>query len=118
MRTHLIGNLGSDFKTWGLYFASRCISINKSKSEFHGIPSLPFLWKIRKKICKNVLVNSVFFFGNNEDACETLVFENRFSNLFFVVPRKTERKEIQGQISRCQKPFLDSAYYWKSEIRI
>ena len=38
--------------------SSGWISIKKSKSGFFGFPFLSFVWEIRKRICKTVLVNS------------------------------------------------------------
>ena len=44
--------------------------------------------EIRKKICKTVLVNSGLFSGKNECACETVVLEDSFANLFSDFPQK------------------------------
>ena len=53
-------------------------------------PTPPFSqhFEIRKKICKTVLVNSGIFSGKNECACETVVLEDSFANLFSDFPQK------------------------------
>ena len=75
------------------------ISIKESKSGFHRFPSLPYDREIRKRVFKTILLNSGLLFANYACACRTAVLKNSFSNPFSDFPKKTERKEIQAQIS-------------------
>ena len=56
------------------------ISINKFRSEFHRFSFLPFDWKIRKWLCKTILMNSGLLFGNCECACKTVVLKKCLLN--------------------------------------
>ena len=79
------------------------ISINKFRSEFHRFSFLPFDWKIRKWLCKTILMNSGLLFGNCECACKTVVLKkcllNHVSHPPPHPPKQKERKGIQEQIS-------------------
>ena len=55
------------------------ISINKFRSKFHRFSFLPFDWKIRKWLCKTILMNSGLF-GNCECACKTVVLKKCLLN--------------------------------------
>ena len=89
--------------------SSGWFSIKESKSGFHGFPSLPYDWEIRKRICKTILLNGGLLFANYGCACKTAVLENSFSNSFSDFPKNwKERKskhrypsiEIRFRISR------------------
>ena len=53
---------------------------------FFWIPLLPFDWKIRKRVCKTILVNSGLLFTNYACACKTAVPKDSFSNPFSDFP--------------------------------
>ena len=78
------------------------------------------VFKIWKRICKTVVMNSSLFSAKHACTCETAVLENSFSNSFSdFPPKKTERREIQGQHSQRWNSFLDIFMFeCKSEIRI
>ena len=50
------------------------------------ISFLPFDWKIRKRICKTILVNSGLLFAKYACACKTAVLKDSFSNPFSDFP--------------------------------
>ena len=75
------------------------ISINKFRSEFHRFSFLPFDWKIRKWLCKTILMNSGLF-GNCECACKTVVLKKCLLNLVSHPPPPTpqnKRKERESK---------------------
>ena len=75
------------------------ISINKFRSEFHRFSFLPFDWKIRKWLCKTILMNSGLF-GNCECACKTVVLKKCLLNHVSHPPPPTpqnKRKERESK---------------------
>ena len=76
------------------------ISINKFRSEFHRFSFLPFDWKIRKWLCKTILMNSGLLFGNCECACKTVVLKKCLLNHVSHPPPPTpqnKRKERESK---------------------
>ena len=72
------------------------ISINKFRSEFHRFSFLPFDWKIRKWLCKTILMNSGLLFGNCECACKTVVLKKCLLNHVSHPPPPPKTKGKKG----------------------
>ena len=85
--------------------SSGWISIRESKSGFHGFPSLPYDWEIRKRICKTILLNSDLLFANYACACKTAVLKNSFSNPFSDFPNKRKERKSKRRYPSIEIPF-------------
>ena len=67
----------------------------ETQIRFHGFPSLPFDWDIRKRICKTILLNSGLLFVDFACACKTAVLKNCFSNPFSDYAKNRKEKKSQ-----------------------
>ena len=75
--------------------SSGWISINKSKSGFHGFPSLLFNWEIRKRICKTILLDSglLLILLIMHAGAKLLFLRTVFLNPFLDIPKNTTAKK-------------------------
>lgn len=98
-----IQNPKSDFNFYCRNSASRWISIKIPKVGFHGFSSLPFYWKIRKRICETVFGNTGLFLLTMH-VCAGLLFLRMyivFLKSIFAFPNKTE-----GNLRQSKDRFL------------
>ena len=74
--------------------------------------------KYEKGFAKRFPWTVVFFLANYACTFKTTVLENSLKNAFSnFLPKKTERKDIQEEISQCWNPLSDMTLDFKSEIR-
>ena len=73
---------------------------------------------IGKPIFAKLFSWTAVFFANYARACKTTVHKDSQFQIPFRISQSNGKKEIQKQISQRWNPFLDFAFYCKSEIRI